>query len=85
MELQVFDGAAQGPTAVSSELAMAGEMIALDAWVPFRLTVTPSQLTLERLDMPVSATLVNSQVRGACLFAGSKGADVKFRAMTLTE
>jgi glycerophosphoryl diester phosphodiesterase len=83
--LYVSDGATGGPTAVSSESAIPGEMIALDTWVPYRLTVTPVQITLERLDMTVSATLVNSQVRGACLFAGSKGADVKFRAMTLSE
>jgi hypothetical protein len=85
IEIHVFDGVAGGPHAVSSESAIPGEMITLDAWVPFRLTVTPTQLTLQRLDMAVSATLVNSQVRGAFLFAGSKGADVKFRAMTLSE
>jgi glycerophosphoryl diester phosphodiesterase len=85
MELHVFDGAVGGPRAVSSEAAIPGEMIALDAWVPFRLTVTPTQLTLQRLDMAVSATLVNNQVRGAYLFAGSKGADVKFKAMTIGE
>jgi hypothetical protein len=83
--LHVYEGAAGGPNAVSSESAIPGEMIALDAWVPFRLTVTPAQITLQRLDMAVSATLVNSQVRGSYLFAGSKGADVKFGAMTLSE
>lgn len=83
--LYVYDGAAGGPSAVSSESAVPAEMIPLDSRVPCRLTVTPTQITLERLDMAVSATIVNSQVRGAYLFAGSKNADVKFRSMTLSE
>lgn len=85
IELYVYDGAAGGPSAVSSESPMPAEMIALDTWIPCRLTVTPTQITLDRLDMAVSATIVNSQVRGAYLFAGSKNADVKFKSMTLTE
>jgi glycerophosphoryl diester phosphodiesterase len=83
--LFVYDGLAGGPGAVSSEAPIPGESIALAAWTPYRLTVTPAQISLERLDMAVSATLVNSQVRGSYLFAGSKGADVKFKSMTLTE
>ena len=83
--LYVYDGAVAGPSAVSSESAMSAELIALDTWVPCRLTVTPTQITLERLDLAVSASIENSQVRGAYLFAGSKNADVKFRSMTLTE
>ncbi len=85
MELQVYDGLAGGPNAVSSETPIPAERIELDTWVPCRLTVTPVRITLVRLDMPVSVTIENSQVRGAYLFAGSKGADVKFRSMTLTE
>lgn len=83
--IYVYDGLAGGPSAVSSGAAIPEELIALNTWVPYRLTVTPTQITLERLDMPVSATLVNSQIRGAYLFVGSKGADVKFKSMTLTE
>jgi glycerophosphoryl diester phosphodiesterase len=85
IELHVYDGANPGPVAVSSEAAIPGQMIPLDTWVPFRLTVTPAQIILARLDMAVSTTLVNSQIRGAYLFAGSKGADVKFKAMSLSE
>ena len=40
MGLYVYDGVAGGPSAVSSESAIPAEMIALDAWVPYRLTVT---------------------------------------------
>jgi glycerophosphoryl diester phosphodiesterase len=83
--LYVHDGIAGGPHAVSSESAMPDELIPLHTWLPYRLTVTPIQITLARQDRAVSVTLVNSQVRGAYLFAGSKGADVKFRAMTLSE
>lgn len=85
MELHVLDGPDGGPGAVSSASPVTAELIALDTWVPFRLTVTPTQITLERLDMAVSAAIVNNQVRGAYLFAGSKGANVKFRSMTLIE
>jgi glycerophosphoryl diester phosphodiesterase len=83
--LYVLDGAAGGPNAVSSGVAIPEELIQLDTWVPFRLTVTPTQIILQRLDMAVSATIANSQVRGAYLFAGAKGADVKFRAMILSK
>lgn len=85
IELQVKDGFAGGPVATSSVGPNADELITLDTLVPFRLTVTPTQITLERTDANVSAILFNSQVRGGYLFAGSKGADVKFRSMTLTE
>jgi hypothetical protein len=85
MELHVYDGADAGPIALSSESPVPAELIALDTWVPFRLTVTPAQIILERIDMAVSASISNSQVRGVYLFAGSKGADVKFKTMTLKE
>ena len=86
IELHVLDStAAAGPIAVSSVSPIAGELVPLDSWVPYRLTVTPARITLSRLDMAVSASILNSQVRGAYLFVGSKGADVKFRAMSLAE
>ncbi|MDP3850663.1 MAG: glycerophosphodiester phosphodiesterase [Luteolibacter sp.] len=83
--LYVFDGAAGGPGAVSSESPVPAELIPLDTWVPCRLAVTPTQITLQRLDTAVSATIANRQIRGAYLFAGAKNADVKFKSMTLTE
>lgn len=85
IELQVLDGLTAGPNAVSSASPVPGQLIPLGEWVPFRLTVTPGQITLERVGVAVSVTMQNSQVRGAYLFAGSKGADVKFRSMTLAE
>lgn len=85
IELHVYDGLEGGPTAVSSEAPVPDELIDLNTWVPYRLTVAPNHITLGRLDMAVSATIANSQVRGAYLFAGSKDADVKFRSMSLSE
>ncbi len=85
MEIGVSDGLAGGPLAVSSAAAIPADLIAMDSWTPYRLTLSPTTVTLERLDRPVSATLENSQIRGAYLFAGSRGADVKFKSMTLIE
>jgi len=42
-------------------------------------------VALERPDAGVSTTISNKQLRGAYLFAGSKGADVKFKSMVLAE
>lgn len=83
--LHVLDGLEGGPSVVSSALPVPAEWIALNDWVPYRLSVTPASITLQRLDMAVSATIPNNQVRGGYLFAGSKGADVKFGSMLLSE
>lgn len=83
--LYVLDGVGGGPSVFSSESAVPSELISLDVWVPCRITVSPDQITFERRDMAVSATIVNSQIRGSYIFAGSKYADVKFRSMSLTE
>ena len=85
IELHVLDGAQAGPVAVSSDFPIPGQMMPLDEWVPYRLTVTPEDVTLERVGAGVAASIQNSQIRGAYLFAGSKQADVKFRSMTLNE
>jgi glycerophosphoryl diester phosphodiesterase len=85
MEIGVSDGLAGGPHAVSSEAAIPADLIALDSWTPYRLTVSPTRITLERLDSVISVGIDNNQIRGASLFAGSKGADVKFKSLTLID
>ena len=85
IELQVKEGLAGGPVAQSSAEPDPRKLIALNTWVPFRLTVTPEDITLQRTDADVSATIENNVIRGSYLFAGASGADVKFRSMILNE
>jgi hypothetical protein len=73
-----------GPNTNSSASAIPADQIAQDTWVPFRITVTPTQIVAERVGYPVSVTHVNSTHRGAYLFAGAKGIDAKFKDMTIS-
>ncbi len=85
IELHVYDGLTAGSVAVSSASPVAADLIGLDTWVPFRLTVTPAQIAMTRIDSGATAMISNNQIRGDYLFAGSKGADVKFKSMSLAD
>lgn len=79
-----YDDVVAGPSTNSSASAIPADLIAQDTWVPFRITVTPTQIIAERVGYAVSVTHVNSTHRGAYLFAGAKAIDVKFKEMTIS-
>lgn len=83
--IYTYNGLAGGPSTVSSASVIPAELMTQDVWYPFRLTVTPTTVTLARLDaQATSVTHVDSTFRGAYIGLGAKGVDVRFKNLSIS-
>ncbi len=73
-----------GATAPVSLGSIAGTAIADGATATYRLTVTPADIKIERLDVATELMVADTNYRGAFLYLGTKGASVQFSGVTVS-
>lgn len=82
--VQIYLYTKPGVTTGSSLGSQTGTTITDGATATYRITVTATQLTLERTDVATSLTVTNSLHRGAFLHAGVVGVHAQFKDFIIT-
>lgn len=82
----VYRVAPNTTTALLGELsAAAGTDLVLGAYTPYRITVTPTQLTVARRDLPAETlTITDAAARGGYISLGRNQASVRFKNVSVT-